>query len=224
LLISKTDKVLIYGLILVSLILSGSRGGIFSILIFTAFYTISKRSRLLAILTVSIMALTYSTLEKFLPEIIEAFGQEKYFRLKTLETGSGRDVAFEFAWENIQKDPYSGKGMGYTEKLMKDNADELSEEGHQGNAHNSYLTMWLDTGLFGLLAFLFGWAFWFYKANRNSFYALPVAFGVLFSTNVESWLAASLNPYTIQLLIILTLLNSREFIYGNEKEASLRSA
>jgi O-antigen ligase len=224
LLISRTDKILIYGLILVSLVLSGSRGGIFSILIFIAFYIISKRSRLLAILTVAILALTYTSLEKYLPEIIEAFGQEKYFRLQTLETGSGRNVAFEFAWENIQKDLYSGKGLGYTEKLMKDNEDELSEEGHQGNAHNSYLTMWLDTGLFGLLAFIFGWGYWFFKANKFSFFAMPVAFAVLFSSNVESWLAASLNPFTIQLLIILTLLNNREFIYGNEKKASLRSA
>lgn len=78
--------------------------------------------------------------------------------------------------------------------------------GHQGAAHNSYLTFWLDTGLIGLILYLLGLFFTFVKASFSNKYAFPVLYAVLFSNNYESWLTASLNPFTIQLLFILTVI------------------
>ena len=46
--------------------------------------------------------------------------------------------------------------MGATELLYKENYQLLSRLGHQGNAHNSFLTIWYDTGIIGLLGFITG--------------------------------------------------------------------
>ena len=43
-------------------------------------------------------------------------------------------------------------------------------------------------------------------------------FAIMLSINFEPWLAASLNPYTILFLIIITLLT--EDIFNNETEES----
>jgi O-antigen ligase len=88
---------------------------------------------------------------------------------------------------------------------------KLNDLGHQGNVHNSYLTLWLNTGIIGLFLFARGFLLSFIKASKNTRIAFPVMFTVLFSANFESWMTASLNPITIQLLIILTILTSPEF-------------
>lgn len=78
--------------------------------------------------------------------------------------------------------------------------------GHQGAAHNMYLTFWLDTGLIGLILFLSGLLVTFFRASKRNKLAIPILYAILFSNNYESWLTASLNPFTIQLLFILSIL------------------
>ena len=145
--------------------------------------------------------------------IIRTLGLGEYFRIETLANGSGRDVAWSFAWEKIQDNFFLGKGFAYDEVLFYNisNSDSLSILGHQGNAHNSYLTIWLNTGIIGLFLFARGFLLAFFKGAKNTIISLPVMFAVLFSANFESWMAASLNPITIQLWIILALLISPVF-------------
>jgi len=81
----------------------------------------------------------------------------------------------------------------------------LADMGHQGHAHNSYLTFWYDVGLVGLLAFLTGLLRSFFISRKDPV-IFPVIIGVLISNNFESWLTASLNPYTIVLYMIITVL------------------
>jgi O-antigen ligase len=132
-------------------------------------------------------------------------------RLDTFSTLSGRSVAWEFAWQQIQTDFFIGKGFSYTEYIYKINYDYLSMLGHQGAAHNSYLTFWLDTGLIGLILFLIGLGITFFKASKLSPLAMPLLYAVLLSNNFESWITASLNPFTIQLLIILSVIFNQKF-------------
>jgi len=77
---------------------------------------------------------------------------------------------------------------------------------HQGNAHNSYLTFWLDTGLIGLILYFIALLRVIVKSARVNNIALPVFTGFLISANFESWLTASLNPYTIVFVMTITLL------------------
>jgi hypothetical protein len=82
----------------------------------------------------------------------------------------------------------------------------LSKLGHQGNAHNSFLTIWYDTGFLGLLSFLYFIFMSFIKSN-NFLFSLPILFGLLLSAFFESWMSASLNPFTILFVFIIVLVS-----------------
>ena len=205
-LFSKKDEYIIFGTCLLAIILCGSRGALFALgifLIFRQFYKISPYVGFF-IMVLSISLANYVLNQ--LPIIITNLGLEEFFRLETLEDGSGRLVAWEFALERIKESPFLGKGIGFTDYIFQQNRIELNLLGHQGNAHNSYLTYWLDTGLFGLVFLLLGLLIVFVKSSFHSRVALPICYAFLFMINVESWLIASLNPFTIILVMILTLL------------------
>ena len=102
---------------------------------------------------------------------------------------------------------------------MGKNFQLLSRMGHQGGVHNTYLTFWLDVGIVGLLIFLRSLFLIFIKAWKRTPLAPAILFSVLFSILYESWLAGSLNPYTILLLIILTIVSEDEIIHSEEAPA-----
>jgi len=63
----------------------------------------------------------------------------------------------------------------------------------------------------GLILFSGGWLVNFFRASRFTPMVWALLFGLLLSISVESWLVASLNPFTIVLVIILTLLADENF-------------
>lgn len=222
-LLSRNEKIVIWAAIGASLVMAGSRGAIFSTVIFFGGIWLFKRSIPLGFLVMIVGIWGYQVVVNNFEEIVISMGLGDYFRLETLESGSGRLVAYEFAWQNIRENYWLGKGFGYAEHLMAANREYFMNKGHDGNVHNSYLTIWLDTGLFGLIALAWGWLVHFFRASRLTPMAWAALFAVGFSAFVESWLAASLNPFTIQLVILLTLLADERF-YGEEvlvSEASL---
>ncbi len=193
---------------LVSLILSSSRSALIAIGLFFVFNRLRYLSNAYTLILFAALVWSYEYLLLSLPEVIQFFGLEEYFRLDTLEEGSGRFVAWNFAWQQVQEVFFIGGGFGHTEFVFKLFQDELSRLGHQGNAHNSYLTIWLDTGLIGIVLFATGLIPSILKAIQNSPYTLPIIYAVLFSTFFESWLSASLNPFTSLFIISLTILAS----------------
>ncbi|MGQ1947095.1 hypothetical protein ACT3CD_08365 [Geofilum sp. OHC36d9] len=46
---------------------------------------------------------------------------------------------------------------------------------------------------------------------------------MILSNSVESWLTASLNPFTIQLVIILTMLSVKNFYESIEEQGAVSS-
>ncbi|WP_165838168.1 O-antigen ligase family protein [Pontibacter arcticus] len=205
-LFSKRENIVIFALIISSLLWSGSRGQSLSVLIFLITQYLSKRNQIVGLVLSAFLGIMLVSIDLDIVAIAQALGFEEYLRVDTLDAGGGRVVAREFAWEQIQKNFWVGRGFSYTEWIYRQNYWELSLRGHEGNAHNAFLTVWLDTGLIGLLLFIIGWGFLFFKAAKNSYMALPIAFALITSNMVESWLVASLNPFTIQVLMILTLL------------------
>ena len=193
---------------LLSLILTGSRTSLIAILLFFGFNRLRFLSNAETILVFVIMVLSYEYLLLQLPSAIQFLGLSEYFRIDTLEEGSGRFIAWNFAWQRIQEVFFVGGGFTHTEYVFRIFSDELSRLGHQGNAHNSYLTLWLDTGLIGIVLFGIGLIRSIAAAMISSAYALPIVYAVLFSTYFESWLSASLNPFTSLFLIALTILSS----------------
>jgi O-antigen ligase len=216
--LNQRQKIFAYAIIIFSLILSGSRNAIFTGMIFLVFRQFYKISPIIGFLGFVFVIFVYQLIESNFALIVVSMGLEEYFRLETLQSGSGRIVAWNFAWENISSNPILGSGWGYTEDLFKRNYAFLSIQGHQGNAHNSYLTFWLDTGLFGLLFYLVGLIRSFIISARYTRSAIPIMYALGFHAFFESWLTGSLNPFTIQLLLMLTFMTYSSSLDEEEEE------
>ena len=193
---------------LFSLILTGSRTALIAILLFYLFNRLRYLSNAFTIIVFIVLVSSYEYLLLQLPAVVSFLGLEEYLRIDTLEEGSGRFVAWNFAWQHVQEVFFAGGGYGHTEYVFKLFSDQLSRLGHQGNAHNSYLTIWLDTGLIGIVLFGIGLVRSIVRAIKTSSFTLPIVYAVLFSTYFESWLSASLNPFTSLFLIALALLSN----------------
>jgi O-antigen ligase len=223
-LFSRKDRLIVFGLIFVSVIMSGSRSSIFAILLFWSFVYFYRLSPLAGFLSFAGIIVAYEVITSNIEPIIIALGLQDFFRIETLKEGSGRFVAWEFAWDNIKQQIFIGKGFTHNEYLFAQNDVYLSFKGHQGNVHNSYLTFWLDTGLIGVVSYLVALVAQFIKAARRSPLAMPVLYAIFFSANYESWLTASLNPFTIQMFIILTITSGAEFYPGEVAEEEQEDA
>ncbi len=202
----KNEVRFIYVILFLSMIMSGSRGAIFSVLLFLTLKYFYKISYFLGFIIMIAFGFAYQFITLNIATIIKLLSLQKFFRIDTLEDGSGRLIAWKFAWDNIQHRFFIGHGFNFTEYLFKKNYSYLSLLGHQGNAHNSFLTFWLDTGLLGLFLFFIGFVGNFLKASKVTVIALPVMYTVIFSGFFESWLAGSLNPITIQVWIMLPIM------------------
>jgi O-antigen ligase len=197
-----------YLIIVISLFMCSSRTALVAIAIFLLFYKLRIRfwsGMLITIVSIFLMPIILENIEL----IIISLDLEDYARLNSLKEAGGRTVGLDFGWEEIKTDWYIlGKGFGYTIHFYKSHFQELIALNHVGNAHNSYISAWLNTGLIGMILFVFAWAKQLYK-SRLSPMCFPVAFSCLFSSFLESWLIGSLNPFTIILLLILLTLQNK---------------
>jgi O-antigen ligase len=137
--------------------------------------------------------------------VIEFLGLQDYFRIESIEEGSGRKIAWVFAWQEIQNYYFVGGGFGQDEQIMRPNYYWLSKLGHQGGVHNSYLSMWFDAGIAGIIAFFGAFYGIVFKAMKHDYLVLAFAINIMFNITYESWLVASLNPFTILLFTILAV-------------------
>lgn len=207
--------------ILVALILCGSRTAFISIIILVVMNWLYAINIFLSILVLFIIVLSYDYILNTFIAFIQSIGMSDYFRINTLEEGSGRFIAWAFAWQKIQPFFFFGGGFGNDEFIMRRNYYILTRLGHQGGVHNSYLTLWFDAGLIGLIAYFRGLFLLFLKGAKKTKLAIPLLFSVLFSITYESWVAGSLNPFTIVLFFSITLIFEESFQPVRETNVSL---
>lgn len=200
------EKKVVYGIIIASVLFSVSRNSVFSILIFILFVRFYNISGWLGFIIVILVALLYQVITMNLITIITALGLEEYFRLDTLESGSGRLVAWNFAWGYIKEHFIFGSGFAFDEHLFDIHQKSLNQLGHVGGVHNLYFAMWLNTGAIGLVCFLYGFFKTISKAVKVSKLAMPIMFSFLFSLTFEGWLMGSLNPYNIGWVFTMVIL------------------
>jgi len=207
-LFTKNETILVFTLIGISAILTGSRNTlmcIFIFLLFTKFYKISYWYGFMAVI---VAILLYQVVFSNLPTILEALGLAKALRAENIESGSGRIVAWLFALRELNDSVplfLFGGGFSYDEFIYYANRHALSALGHQGGVHNTFLALWLNTGIIGLVLWLIGFFRNIFKAIPVTYVALPFLYTVLFSAFFEAWLMGSLNPYHITMLLILTV-------------------
>lgn len=208
------EKALIFGVIIYFIISSGSRASLASTLIFLIFHRFFSYSVFLGLVGLVGLILAVEMVSSNFEAIIIALGLQEYFRLETLDEGSGRYFAWEFAWQHVQRYFVFGGGFANDESIMRRYREYLESQGHQGGVHNTYLSMWLNVGIVGLLIYLRSLFLVFFKASKLVPMSLAIMFSVLFSIMYESWLVGSLNPYTIVLLMIMTVVTEPEIVQG----------
>ena len=208
----RQEKVFFYGLLFISVFLCGSRNTIVAILIYILFSYLTRISTALGFIMLLFILAGYEYININIVNVVKSLGIENYFRAETLSNAAGRYVAWKLAWDNISKDIFLGRGFEYTNYLFDLNQKTLNDFGHQGNAHNSYLTFWLDTGLLGLVFYLFGFIGSFLKAARNQKVIIAAMFAIFFSAFFESYLTSSLNPYMMIIILFLTVFTSDEIL------------
>lgn len=209
-LFSKREKIITYALIMVSIFLTNSRNAILAVFIFYVFQRFFSLSPFLGFV-VFLAALFFTELiTNNLTTIMTTMGLGHMFRVNTLEEGSGRYIAWEFAWKQIMHNFFIGKGFAYNEYYMRQHYDELNRLGHQGGIHNSFLTFWMDQGVIGLIIYLRSYILMFMKAAKKTKFAFPIMFAISFTAIFESWLVGSLSAFAFLAMFIFTLLSSDE--------------
>lgn len=217
--LNRQEKWFFIGLIFVCTIYSGSRNALISILAFYLFSFTYKRFKYLGVIISVIIIPLINYVAFNAVDIIQALSLGELFRVESLVEGSGRLIAWKFAWLHIQDNFFLGRGISFDEYLMRSNAPYLSRLGHEGGVHNTYLIIWLNTGIIGLICFFSATLYLFIKAFRKDVLAIPILITVLFSISFEPWLSASLNPYTSVYLIVLTgLLFHKSEILNESKD------
>jgi len=214
-LFSNRETIFIYGLAFISIVTSGSRGALLASIIFIFFRYFGYRFGLAAFLGLVGFILSFEYALELFADTALSLGLGEFLRIDTIESGSGRLIAIDFAWIYIQDNYWIGPGIGYGDYLFKLNYYYLASLGHQGQVHNAYINTWLDVGLIGLIAFVLGWGKIFFEAIKNLKYAWGILAAVFVSTNAEVWIVGSLSPWMITFLCLITLV-----VYLKPEEAS----
>lgn len=217
-LFNKNERIIIYLIILFSIYLSDSRNAILSILIFYLFQRFFTLSPFLGFILFFIILFLTEIISTNLTSIIISLGLGDLFRVNTLEDGSGRYIAWNFAWQQIQNNFFIGKGFAYNEYYMRQHYHELGVLGHQGGIHNSFITFWMDQGLIGLLIYLRSYILMFIKSAKKTKLAFPIMFAITFTAMFESWLVGSLSAFAFLAMFIFTLIASEEIRPASQTE------
>tara|TARA_B100000963_G_scaffold361833_1_gene400125 strand:+ start:3126 stop:4424 length:1299 start_codon:yes stop_codon:yes gene_type:complete len=199
------EKYFFIFLIFVSLLLTQSRSCLLAILIYYVFNFLISYSSVLAISFLLFTFIIFGYMSFNLKYLVSFLSLENYIRIESIEDASGRYVAWDFLKSKFTiQNVFFGNGIGRTEILFKNNYSYLSMLGHEGNAHNSFLTLLYDIGFFGLIS-LFFYVIKSFLNSVNFIKYIPIIFGVSISAFFESWLSASLNPFTILFVFIIVL-------------------
>lgn len=211
-LFDRWTKVLAYGLTAYLLIKAGSRTSVVSTLMFFVLVRFFRISPILGFVSFVAMLGGYELVQSNITTIVSYLGLQDYLRVDSIEDGSGRYFAWGFAWQKLNEYGFFmfGGGFGTDERVMYKYHEYLNSMGHQGGIHNSYLTLWFNTGIVGLILYFRGFLLLFFKSNKRVVFSFAIMFSVLFSVLYESWLVGSLNPFTIVLLIIATIISEEE--------------
>lgn len=214
------EKVFVFATLAFFLVLCGSRTSVVSAVMFLVFSRFFSVSPFLGFFFFFAFLAVAELVASNLSLIVMKLGLQKFFRLETLDDGSGRYFAWAFAWTKINEGGFFlfGGGFGNDEWVMRHNYGYLRSMGHHGGVHNSYLTMWFNTGIMGVLLFFRSCFLLFLKANKKAPIAFAIMFSTMFSVLYESWLTGSLNPFTILLVVVMTMLTEDDIVQWEERQ------
>ena len=136
-------RLFVFTLFGVSFLLTLSRSAFFALLVSIALYAAVRNKKILVpVLAAPLLLLASPTL-----------WQNFFSSLNPKDITIGERLRFwETTWKMIQEHPFLGNGINTY--YLKFASFAPAAETYRGYAHNCYLQLWSEVGLFGLLAFL----------------------------------------------------------------------
>lgn len=196
--------IVMYVLIFINLFLCGFRGCLLGFIVFFLIWFL-RLKWISSLFLFTFVGLSYGLILENIAPIVQTLGFGEYMRLDSLDMAGGRIYGWTFAWEEIQKNMLFGKGWVYDEYIFKIHASELEKLNHQGGVHNSFLGIWLNTGLIGLGLFLIGIVRLFMKASSVNRIAIPAFFSFCTTAFFEPWMQSSLTITSVMMVMFLTI-------------------
>jgi len=195
-------------LLFVSVLYSGSRTALGSVLIFYFLHWFYRRPGKLAPIMLwgfVVPAMVLFLSGSGLVQLIQSVGLGEYLRVESIATGTGRFLAWGLGFTKILEAPLIGRGFAFEEWYFHSLEEFLITTEHQGGMHNSYLTFIMNTGFIGFGFFLV-FFFRLLGSMKPRAYVMPLAVTVIFSAGFESWLTSSLNAFSIHFYLLAVIL------------------
>jgi O-antigen ligase len=197
-------------LIVVSVIMSGSRNGVMTATAALAFFMFRRRAWRTGLLLSALASVAYLTMPA--DNVTAGKATTSIQRLisgESIATGGGRIEAWQVAIPIIQQNLVLGHGFGTEERIF----DGMKFKIHRGSyVHNSYLGITYQLGLVGTFL-LFGPLLWLFlrrlfshtSSNQVAAYE-AVLFGGLIASIFESWVYSAGSAFALPFWICVMLL------------------
>ena len=187
-------------ILLILIIITSSRTSLIALLAFESFVRFINFNKFL--LSVTFLFLIVISTSINFSSLVQSLGLSSFLRVDSIVDFSGRLEVWNVALEEIKSFLLFGNGMSYDIFFINDYADRFvnSNERHWSGIWNSYLSLLLNVGVVGLVAYFY---FWIKIYNKPSFSNLsfPFVFGCLLIGITESWMNASMNAMTPLMLL-----------------------
>lgn len=210
--ISNVGKNLLLGLLIISVLLTGSRNGTISLMIYILGKIFLQKGISGKTISISISCIALLALLNFRAISTSIPMLKNYARVETLEnsTASGRTLVWAVAVNQIKSKPWLGGGLNFTGTYFGDFKEQHELVGRYWNSvWNSYLAILLETGGLGLVGYIFFLSGLLRKTMRNPL-VYPFLVAALFSAIFESWMISSLNVCTALFLFNFIILSDRD--------------
>lgn len=182
----------------IMVVLTGSRTALIALICYFLLNTFSNKVKLRIPILLLVVLGSIVFLNLNLNDIINSVGLENYIRLNSLESASGRKEVWIVAWKEIKNNFWFGQGFTYDNYFINDYAARYiyGVAARQWNGvWSSYLSLLLNVGFVGLICY-FIMVFNFFKNAQLKATALIFIISTFLIGITESWMAASMNPFT----------------------------
>ncbi len=186
-------------LMVVAVLLTVSRGGFIGMILVTFYYVISQKNIKRSF--VFIIGVALVVLAVFYVSGIMGSNpiNNLIYRFENDTNGSNRIDLWRIALKEIVKNPIFGFGLGESPYIIANHSM------YNLGTHNTYLTIWLDGGLFSLLFFLIFIVFLAFKRDKNSRFSVSV-YAMLLSGLSTSFFFDTYNKKILWLPILLCVM------------------
>ena len=184
------------------LALTGSRGALVSTILAVLAFALKwfGQGRKAFWLPIALTAIPLAVTQFWwLPPLVESL-PISMTREQTVNAETGRLLAWKYAVEEINKEPWFGQGGGYDERYFKENYRFFSDKNHQGLSHNSWLAFSMNYGILGGISLIL------VLMSRLQLFRPTIGIlvwpAIFFSLTVEGWLTAPLNALSPMLFFV----------------------